>query len=180
MFAQRQELYFWLSKWKDRSKYCPLFLLPSTPGLIGKREPRFKAQGDISNPKLSDSESDIAKSKRAAAFAVGFMDSKYDLFSIYQDHSLEPKSTKQCRKEPEMLIELCSITYFWVKLNNSNLVYWCHDGVINEFLKQKQDSEITISRGKIRLPYFTNGLRAKCCISDMSLQEREASRWNIR
>jgi hypothetical protein len=60
-----------------------------------------------------------------------------------------------------MLIELYSITYFWVKLDNSNFVDWCHNEVINEFLKQNQDSEITISQGKIRLPYFTNGSRGK-------------------
>jgi hypothetical protein len=98
--------------------------------------------------------------QRAAASTVRFMDSKNDLFSIHQGHSLETTSTSS-REEPEMLIELYSITYFWVKLDNSNFVDWCHNEVINEFLKQNQDSELTISQGKIRLPYFTNGLRDK-------------------
>jgi hypothetical protein len=88
------------------------------------------------------------------------MDSKNDLFSIHQGHSLETTSTSS-REAAEMLIELYSITYFWVKLDNSNFVDWCHNEVINEFLKQNQDSEITISQGKIRLPYFTNGSRGK-------------------
>lgn len=102
--------------------------------------------------------------QKSHCFDCEFMDSKDDLSSIRQNHSLEPTSTKQCRTEIEMLIEVFSVTYFWVKLDNSNFVSWCHDEVINEFLNQKQDTEIINSQGKIRLPYFTNGLRAKCCI----------------
>ncbi len=63
-----------------------------------------------------------------------------------------------------MLLGWCSVTYFWVKLDNSDFVDWCHDEVIDEFLKQKQDTKRTNSQSQIRFPYLRNGLRAKCCV----------------